>query len=110
MQDSWETKTVQLTIDETSLWFDQQSQRLARWKEEEKGKPSFVASSARACPLWEAVLASPRVSWNDRRRSSLTHVAMNFPLLLFLVFFAPLLLFASQSLSVLLSCNHDYDH
>lgn len=91
-------KGARLTINETSLRFDQQIQRLKKWmkreKKRRKGRSSFEVSSARACPLWEGGLGGS-FEVTDGTYSH-QHIAMNFLLLLFLVFFAPLLLFASQ--------------
>lgn len=98
MQQKEGARDMRLTIRKASLRFDQQRSRLERWKKRKRKKiPSFVVSSARACPLREGVLARPRIFQADKTGLySHKHRNMNFFLLLFLVFFAPLLLFAGQ--------------
>jgi hypothetical protein len=96
-----------LPFKKASPWFDQQSQRLEEWEEvrkrEKQREASFVKSLAHAWPLWERlVLAFPPQQADDagHAHSTLLQVAiinMNFLLLLFLVFFAPLMLFAGET-------------
>lgn len=75
-------------------------------KSKESGKKreaNFMESSARAYPFWEDGLGVATESGRPRpqrrtRCSKSQIINMNFLLLLFLVFFAPLLLFAGEPL------------